>query len=289
MKFAVYTGTSSNKRNRNGIDTCGPGVVLDKDSAFVGVGDTTRFISTVLPANATNKGVSWKSSDPSVAIVSSTGLVTGTGPGTAVITVITAEGSKTDVALIRAANIPVTGVVIDSAAATVGVNNTKKLTATVAPANATNKTVIWSSSDTTIVKVDANGLLTGKSPGTATITATTQDGAKTSSITATAVNILLNNVTLNKAVLTLGKGDTATIRAAVLPANASNTAVGWRSTDTTVAKVSTAGFITTHKAGSAVIIATAVDDGHAADSLPLTVISAGSCGLLDNNGFRVAL
>lgn len=285
VKFAVYTGTSS----INGIEmvlTPVTGVVIDKDSAFVGVGDTTRFISTVIPANATNKGVSWKSSDASVAIVSSTGLVTGTGPGTAVITVITAEGSKTDVALIRAANIPVTGVVIDSATATVGVNNTKKLTATVAPVNATNKTVIWSSSDTTIVKVDANGLLTGKSPGTATITATTQDGAKTSSITATAVNILLNSVTLNKAVLTLGKGDTATIRAAVLPANASNTAVGWRSTDTTVAKVSAAGFISTLKTGSAIIIATAVDSGHAADSLPLTVINAGSCGLLENNGFE---
>jgi uncharacterized protein YjdB len=285
VKFIGYTGTAS----INGIETVLTpltGVVIDKDSAFVGVGDTTRLISTVLPVTATNKGVSWKSSNAGVAIVSSTGLVTGTGPGTAIITVTTAEGSKTDVALIRAANIPVTSIAIDSATATVGVNNTKKLTATVAPANATNKTVSWSSSDTTIIKVDANGLLTGKSPGTAVITVTTQDGAKTANITATSVNVLLNSVTLNRSVLSLGKGDTATIKAVVLPANASNKAVSWRSTDTTVASVSAAGFITTRKVGSAIIIATAVDSGHAADSLPLTVISAGSCGLLENNGFE---
>jgi len=285
VRFAVYTGTSS----INGIEmvlTPVTGVGIDKDSAFVGVGDTTRLISTVLPANATNKGVSWKSSDPSVAIVSSAGLVTGTGPGTAVITVTTAEGSKTDIALIRAANIPVTGVVIDSATATVGVNNTKKLTATVSPVNATNKAISWSSSDTTVIKVDANGLLTGKAPGTATITVTTQDGSKTANITATSSNILLNSVTLSKAVLTLGKGDTATIRAMLSPVNASNPSVGWKSTDTTIATVNSAGLITALKVGSAIIIATAVDSGHAADSLPLTVISAGSCGLLENNGFE---
>lgn len=285
VKFAAYTGSTS----INAIEvvlTPVASVLIDKDSAFVGVGDTTRFISTILPANASNKVVSWKSSDPSVAIVSSTGLVTGTGPGTAVITVTTAEGSKTDIALIRAANIPVTGVVIDSATATVGVNNTKKLTATVSPVNATNKAISWSSSDTTIIKVAANGLLTGKAPGTATITVTTQDGSKTASITATSSNILLNSVTLSKAVLTLGKGDTATIKATVLPANASSPLVGWKSTDTTIATVNSAGFITALKVGSAIIIATAVDSGHVSDSLPLTVIDPGSCGLLVNNGFE---
>jgi uncharacterized protein YjdB len=285
VKFVGFTGTAS----INGIEavlTTLTGVAIDKDSAFVGVGDTTRFTSTILPANATNKVVSWKSSNPAVAIVSSTGLVTGTGPGTAIITVTTAEGGKSDAALIRAANIPVASVAIDSASPTVGVNNTKKLTATVFPVNATNKTIFWSSSDTTKIKVDANGLLTGKLPGTATITVTTQDGAKTATTTATAVNVLLNSVTLNKSAFSLGKGDTATIKAAVLPTNASNAAVTWRSTDTTVATVSTTGFITALKVGYAIITATAVDSGHAADSLPLTVTSAGSCGLLENNGFE---
>lgn len=285
VKFVVNTGYPS----INAIEvvlTPVTGVTINKDSAFVGVGDTTRLTATVLPANASNKVVSWKSSDPSVAVVSSTGLVTGIGPGTAVITVTTAEGSKTAVALIRAANIPVTSVVIDSATATVGVNNTKKLTATVSPANATNKAVNWSSSDTTVIKVDANGLLTGKAPGTATITVTTQDGSKTASIIATSANILLNNVTLSKTALTLGKGDTATIKAGVSPANASNTAIGWTSTDTTIATVNSAGFITALKAGSATITATAMDSGHVAGSLPLTVIDPGSCGLLQNNGFE---
>ncbi|MDB5120108.1 MAG: Por secretion system C-terminal sorting protein [Sphingobacteriales bacterium] len=285
VKFSIITGTSS----INGMElVLKPlsGVALDRDSAFVGVGDTTRLTALMAPADVTNKGVSWKSSNPNVALVSANGLVRGMGPGTAIITITTNEGSKTDSAVITAANILATGVTIDSVTAIVGVNNTNKLTATVSPANATNKAVVWSSSDTTIVKVNGTGVITGLAPGTATITVTTQDGAKTASSIVTASNILLNSITLSKAAVSLGVDDTTTIRTKVLPSNASNPALTWSSSDTTIAKVNATGFITARSVGTATITATAVDDGQEASSLALKVVSAGSCGLLSNNGFE---
>lgn len=83
--------------------------------------------------------------------------------------------------------IPVTGVTMTPATVTVSVDNTQQLTATVAPSDATNQAVSWTTSNAAIATVSASGLVTGVAFGTATITATTQDGGKiaTSAITVT--------------------------------------------------------------------------------------------------------
>lgn len=81
--------------------------------------------------------------------------------------------------------VAVTGVTVSPATATIAINATQQITATIAPTNATNKTVTYTSSNTTVATVSATGLVTGKAAGTATITATTQDGAKTAVATIT--------------------------------------------------------------------------------------------------------
>jgi beta-fructofuranosidase len=70
-------------------------VSLNKTSTSINVGSSETLIATVLPANATNKNVTWTTSNPSVATVSASGTVTATGVGTAVITVTTQDGAKT--------------------------------------------------------------------------------------------------------------------------------------------------------------------------------------------------
>ena len=260
-------------------------VAVNPSTAFVGVGDTTRLAATVLPANATNQRVTWASSNSSVVSVDAGGLLRGVSPGSAVITATTDEAGKTASSTVTAANIAVTGVTIP-ANGTVGVNNSMTLAATIQPANATNKALTWSSSDAGVATINQNGVVTGVSPGTTTITVTTQDGAKTASSTITASNILLTSVVVNKTNATVGVGDTTSIKAAVAPANASNKTVLWTSSDPSVATVSNNGIVTAVAIGNATITATAQDAGGVSSTSAITVVSAGACGIMTNNGFE---
>ncbi len=128
--------------------------------------------------------------------------------------------------------------------------------------------------------------MTGVSAGTATVTATTQDGAKTASSTITASNILLTSVVVNKPSATVGVGDTTSIKAAVAPANASNKTVLWSSSDPSVASVNNNGMVTAVAVGTATITATAQDAGGVSSASSVTVVGAGSCGIMTNNGFE---
>ncbi|UYQ94917.1 Ig-like domain-containing protein [Chitinophaga horti] len=261
-------------------------VTLPVTTAFVGINDTLRLTPTVWPLEASNRAVTWTSSNPAVVSVSPSGLLTGTGVGTAVITVITAESSRKDSVLVTADSILVDSVRLSVARDTVSVRNTKQLSATVYPANASDKAVIWSSSDTTIVKVSASGLLTGVAAGTVNITATSRQGGHTATIPVVSVVLPVSQVNLNYTSFTIGAGDTATIRATALPANASNTAIVWSSSDTTVARVNQSGFITAVAAGSVNITAAAQDGNGANAVLPVTVTAIDSCGQILNNGFE---
>jgi uncharacterized protein YjdB/endoglucanase Acf2 len=167
------------------------GVTVSPTSASITVGGTQQLTATVAPANATNKNVTWSSNNTSVATVNASGLVSGVAAGSATITVTTQDGARTATSAITVTtvNVPVTGVTVSPTSAGINVGSTQQLTATVAPANATNKNVSWSSNNTGIATVSASGLVTGVAAGSATITVTTQDGARTatSAITVTAV------------------------------------------------------------------------------------------------------
>ncbi|WP_276379042.1 Ig-like domain-containing protein [Flavobacterium sp. H4147] len=161
------------------------GVSVSPTTATVGLGTTQQLNATIAPANATNQNVTWSSSNTSVATVNNSGLVTAISAGTATITVTTADGNKTASSAITVAAIPVSSVAVSPTSASLYAGNTQQLTATISPANATNKNVIWSSSNTSVATVNSSGFVTAVSAGTATITATTQDGNKTSSATIT--------------------------------------------------------------------------------------------------------
>ena len=106
--------------------------------------------------------------------------------------------------------VAVTGVTLDKSSATVNVNGTTQLTATVAPSNASNKNVTWKSSNTNIATVDSNGKVTGKAVGEATITVTTADGGKTATCKVTVSKGSVTTITYSVAVdktLTLDRSD----------------------------------------------------------------------------------
>ncbi len=160
------------------------GVTLDKPSISIVEGQSDQLKATVAPANATNKKVSWDSSDKSIATVSD-GVVTAVKAGTATVTVTTQDGGfkatcqvTVTAKSVDPGTIAVTGVSLDKTTLSLEEGATDQLTATVSPADATNKDVMWSSSDEGVATVK-DGLVTAIKAGTATITVTTQDGSFT--------------------------------------------------------------------------------------------------------------
>lgn len=144
-------------------------------------GEVFTLSATVSPSNADNKDVSWSSSDATVASVEN-GLVSALKAGSATITVKTKDGGKTAGCNVTVTPkvFPVESVSLDRTSAELTEGDQLTLTATVAPANATNKNVSWSSSDATVASVE-NGVVTALKAGSATITVKTEDGAKTAS------------------------------------------------------------------------------------------------------------
>jgi len=165
------------------------GVKLDKDTLTLIVGSKETLTAQIDPANATNKNVTWSSSAPAVATVDTSGLVTAVATGSATITVTTEDGgfTATCAVTVTTVSVPVTGVKLDKDTLTLSIGGKETLTAQIDPANATNKAVTWSSSNTAIATVDANGVVTAVASGTATITVTTADGGFTATCTVTVI------------------------------------------------------------------------------------------------------
>ena len=154
------------------------GVELSKTSLNLNVGKSATLTATVKPTDATNKKVTWKSSNTSVATVDKNGKVTAKAEGTTTITVTTEDGKFTAKCEVKVSEVKVTGVTLSKTSATLEVGKTLTLTATVKPSDATNKKVTWTSSDTSVATV-TNGKVTTKKAGTTTITVTTEDGKYT--------------------------------------------------------------------------------------------------------------
>ena len=214
-------------------------IVLDKTSHEMTEGDEFTLTATINPSNATNKNVSWKSSNTSVASVSN-GKVTAVKAGSATITVTTEDGSKTATCevTVNAKVYPVTGVSLNQTSVSLTEGDDFDLTATVYPSNATNKKVTWSSSDTSVASVK-NGMVVAIKPGTAIITVTTEDGNKTATceIIVSERFYPVTGVSLNVTNATLTVGETLVLTATVLPSNATNKNLTWSSSKETVATV----------------------------------------------------
>ena len=254
------------------------GVKLNKTSTTLVVGGSETLYATVEPATATNKNVIWSSDKHSVATVDTIGNVKAVGVGTATITVTTEDGSKTATCTVtvQAAAVPVTGVKLNKTSTTLVVGGSETLYATVEPATATNKNVIWSSDKHSVATVDTIGNVKAVGVGTATITVTTEDGSKTATCTVTvqAAAVPVTGVKLNKTSTTLVVGGSETLYATVEPATATNKNVKWSSDKLSVATVDTIGNIKAVGVGTATITVT-TEDGNKTAACTVTVQSAG--------------
>ena len=257
-------------------------VTLNVDSMELEEGETGQLIATVTPDDADNKNVIWSSSDESIATVDQNGKVTAIKEGTAIITVTTEDGGKTDTCTVTVTAkeeplpdpdpdlVPVTGVKLNTSYLVLIEGEIDWLRATVTPSDADNKNVIWSSSDEDIATVNQNGMVTAIKEGTTTITVTTEDGGKTATCTVVVIPyqvpdpVRVTGVSLNKNTLKLKEGATETLIATVTPANADDKSVTWSSDHPEVATVNANGKVTAVKAGSCTITVKTNDGGKTA-------------------------
>ncbi|WP_185711590.1 Ig-like domain-containing protein, partial [Tannerella forsythia] len=186
------------------------------------------------------------------------------------VKVVDADGSsawyKSENVKLAAPTVAVTGVTLAPNTLTLKVGQTDALTATVAPATATNKAVTWTSSAPAIATVDASGTVRGVSPGTATITVKTVDGGKTATATVTVkeATVPVTGVTVDPGSLTLKVGQTGSLTATVAPATATNKAVTWTSSAPAIATVDASGTVRGVSPGMTTITVRTNDGGKTA-------------------------
>lgn len=234
-------------------------LALSETSITLNTGETAVLKKIVRPGDATDKRVSWKSSNTKAATVDSKGNVKAVAKGTATITATTKDGSRLSASCTVTVKQPVTKLTLNKTSLTLMRNKTFALTATAAPSNANNRAVSWKSSNTKAATVDSKGNVKAVAKGTATITAAAKDGSGVKTVCKVTVTQPVTKITLNKTSLTLNRGKTFTMKAKVGPSSANNKAVRWTTSNKEVATVTSKGVVKAVKKGTATITAAARD------------------------------
>lgn len=256
---AIITATASNGKAASCFVTVKENIVpvsevrITSDSSAVEAGKKITLKASVYPSDADDKSITWSSSNNKVATVSG-GTVTGVSAGTVTITAAASNGiSGTYTLTVKPAYVNVTGVNISKTSITLAPGASAALTASVLPANASNKTITWKSSNTKIVTVN-NGKITAAAVGTATVYAAASNGKSAScAVTVKQPYAEVTGIGIPKS-LTMTKGDKKFLSPVITPSNAADKTVSWTSSNANVASVS-GGNVTAKSAGTAVITA----------------------------------
>ena len=234
------------------------GIEVANDYQHMGlfVGGSGKIRYSVLPGNATNTNVTFKSLNEKVATVDANGVVTGVSEGNADIVITTEEGGFEAKCTVRVDGIDARGIErVGDKTVTMGLNQTRQLQVKITPSDTTNKNVQWTSSNNSVATVDSNGVVTSKNSGSTIITATTHNGLKTEffiEVETSVTNINSNEINLNP-------GGTFKLDATVNPSNASNKNIKWISANESIATVDQSGNVTADVAGTTYISAVSAD------------------------------
>ena len=222
-------------------------VKVTPNNITLDIGESYELMASVAPSNATNKTVTWKSSNTAVVKVTSAGKITAISNGTAQITATAGGRIGVSNVTVKDPN-EVTSVVINHSDFAMKIGEQKTLLATVSPTNATNKTVTWKSSNTSVAAITSSGRLTAKAAGTTTITATAGGVSSSIEVTVKSDVVLVETMSLeygredpphwfcrysskvNELVLKISTG--AFINVNISPSNATNKEIEFEGTGT---------------------------------------------------------
>jgi uncharacterized protein YjdB len=248
-------------------------LTLNKSDLALNVGDEETLTVTGTPSNATNKTINWTSSNTDVATVNSSGKIIAASKGTAVIKAESTDGSdKYASCVVTVNNIQVLNVYLDKSSFDLSEGDTATVKATLYPTNATNQTIKWTSSNTSVATVDSKGNITaGATKGYSIITAAATDGSGkyAECVVLSKPKISVTGITINYGTsLDLLVSDSTYLKATILPANATTQTATWTSSNTSVASIDSTGLLKGLTLGEATVTATA--DGKTA-SIKITV------------------
>lgn len=294
-------------------------VVLSQRSMSLAAGRTSRLTATLMPSDATNKGLRWTSANTSVATVAADGTVTGVNAGSTVVYVTTTDGEYIAICTVTVTGtistspspsvrpsasptprpsvspspnpsaspttVPVTKVSLSNKNLLIDVGQNRGLTATVSPINAANKNVSWTSADTSIATVDGTGRVTAVAVGTTMVFVTTEDGefVAVCQVTVrdnTPATPAPSPFELDKETLALYEGQSKT-----LTASGASGGVDWTSENEAIATVSD-GKITAVKSGS-VDIKAKEKEGGKREKICKVSVSSNTVAELETDGSKV--
>lgn len=248
-------------------------ILITTNYAVLPVNSTKQLFVAFTPSNASNKSISWSSSNSSVATVDASGNVKAISPGSAIITAKSKDGGYTDTTTIEVVNYD--NIVEEKTIAfalsnySIGVNQTITLNPIITPSNATFKSVLFSSSNNSVATVDENGVIKGIKEGTAIITVITKRNNLKASTTVKVSLIAATGVSLNKTNVSLKVNETFTLVPEVIPSNASYKTVKYVSDNPGVASVDQNGIITAKSRGTATISVTPTSGGNSSTCIVL--------------------
>ena len=250
---------------------------------------TYQLSVSMLPSNADERGVTFESSNTAVATVSASGLITAKGPGTATITVTAKDSSGKKATCTVTVTQPVKGVTVSPSSVVIQKDNVQKLTASVVPENATNKKLIYKSSNETVAVVSNDGIITARSEGWATITVCSEENQAIYGTCTVKVGlpVYVTKITLDTTNVTMWAGATRQLGVSIEPANADIKTVTYGSSNPDVATVSSNGLITAKKKGTATITVTATDGSGKSASCAVIVKQPVTGIQITPNGFTL--
>ena len=225
------------------------GLTLNKSELPLIKGQTEVLVATIIPEDASDKTVTWSSSNNSIATVDKSGKVTAKNGGSAIITARAGEKTATCSVIVT---VPVESITLNKTEVTIEKGKSEILIATIDPNDATDKTVTWSSADNNIAEVSQDGKVTAKNGGNVIITASSGDVSAFCSVT---VTIPVTNIRLNKSELPLIKGQQEVLTATVEPEEATDKTVSWSSSDESIVSVDQNGQLLAVNAGAAIVTA----------------------------------
>ena len=250
--------SNSNKTSNTPSKVAVSSISFSSSTTGINVGGSKKLSVIIKPTNASNKSVTWSSSNTSIVSVDQNGKITGKKVGSATITATTKDGGKkaTCKVTVTANTVTVQSIKLNVSTLTIAKGGFTYLSTTITPSNATNQGVTWSSSNSSIVSVDQTGKITGVGVGTATITATTKDGNKKASakITVSAPAVSSISMSASSSTIYIGKYLYPTIT--YNPSDATGKSVTWSSSNTSIATVDNTGKVTGVAEGNVTIKAT---------------------------------
>ena len=290
---AIITATASNGLTANCEISVLPveaqQVILNYEEVVLRVNETLQLAATVLPEETTNKSVACSTDNDLVVTVSENGYLRAISPGNVIITATVAD--RSDVSAV--CHVTVNPILVESIVLSPYIydcipGDSFQIQAKIYPEDASDKNLLWSTSDETVASVGSDGYVKAIAPGNVIITAKSNDGLDVVAICSVTVHpVLVESIQLSPESVSGEEGNYYKIEATVLPENASEKSVLWSSSDESVAAINSEGVVYVLKEGECVITATASDGSGVTAECIVTGVAGIDSIFSDNGNFDI--